>query len=132
MAGEIALGIAVLWVLLALIVGKHASNSGKSGIFWGITTFIFGILGLIVYAISLASAGNELSSGSGTRSCPECGANNVYSANYCHNCSYEFSDEDTSEFIDKNKIGAKYYCANCDSVVEKSADRCPECGGVFT
>lgn len=46
--------MAVVWIGIAFAVGSHASGQGKSSM-WGLAVFLFGMFGLIGYAISLAS-----------------------------------------------------------------------------
>lgn len=46
--------VAFAWVLTSAFIWFHAVEQGKSRL-WGVATFFFGIFGLVVYAISLAS-----------------------------------------------------------------------------
>jgi len=54
MAGEIILLLVVVWVFISLVVAGHASDNGKTKL-WGLAVLIFGLFGLVGYAISLAS-----------------------------------------------------------------------------
>lgn len=53
MEGLIAL-LAIGWIVTSVFTAAHAKDNGKTGL-WGVVVLIFGILGLVVYAISLAS-----------------------------------------------------------------------------
>lgn len=44
----------VVWVFVALLTAIHAAENNKTGL-WGVVVLIFGIFGLLGYAISLAS-----------------------------------------------------------------------------
>jgi hypothetical protein len=50
----------ILLVFLGLLTiagftGIHAAGQGKSGVFWFVVVFLLGLIGLVAYAISLAS-----------------------------------------------------------------------------
>lgn len=47
--------MAVVWITIALMTGSHADHQGKDGVQWAVIVGVFGIFGLIGYAISLAS-----------------------------------------------------------------------------
>lgn len=51
---ELLVALAFAWVLTSAFVWFHAVEQGKTRL-WGVAVFVFGILGLIAYAISLAS-----------------------------------------------------------------------------
>lgn len=54
MSGVLAVMLAVL-LCMAVGVGIHASGQQKSGALWGTVVFFTGVIGLVIYAISLAS-----------------------------------------------------------------------------
>lgn len=43
-----------VWLSISVYTGVHASDRGKSGVLWFFAVGIFGVLGLVAYAISLA------------------------------------------------------------------------------
>ena len=51
---ELFVLVAFAWVLTSVFTAAHAKDNGKTGL-WGVVVLIFGIFGLVVYAISLAS-----------------------------------------------------------------------------
>lgn len=42
------------WLFVSSFIGLHATDNEKTG-WWGLVVFLFGIFGLVGYAISLAS-----------------------------------------------------------------------------
>lgn len=42
------------WIVASVGTSIHAMGQGKTGL-WGLAVFVFGIFGLLFYAISLAS-----------------------------------------------------------------------------
>jgi len=44
----------LVWIALSFLVAGHAENQGKTQM-WGAAVFVFGIFGLVAYAISLGS-----------------------------------------------------------------------------
>ena len=46
--------IVIGWIVTAVGVGAHASGQNKTPL-WGAAVFVFGIFGLLFYAISLGS-----------------------------------------------------------------------------
>ena len=44
----------LVWIALSFIVAGHAEDQGKTRM-WGAAVFVFGIFGLVAYAISLGS-----------------------------------------------------------------------------
>lgn len=64
-------------------------------------------------------------------SCRECGANNVPSANYCHNCGAELETPDSENAARQKSDGGVYYCDKCGNTVSEESESCPNCGREF-
>lgn len=45
----------VVWIAMSLGTAIHAQKNGKGEVFWFVVVAISGILGMVAYAISLAS-----------------------------------------------------------------------------
>lgn len=46
--------VVVIWLAMAAGTHQHAKANGKSGL-WGVAVLLGGLLGLVLYAISLSS-----------------------------------------------------------------------------
>lgn len=128
MSDFIIVVIAISWLMAASFTASHASANNKSGIFWGVFVLLTGIIGLVIYAISLAGTNNPVSSES-SKSCPECGVNNMPTANFCHNCSKELADNGHPHIEDSRESEGKYFCTFCDGRLETEDKNCSNCGG---
>lgn len=64
-------------------------------------------------------------------SCPECGANNGRSANYCQNCGAELETAEPENAARKKSNGGIYYCDKCGNTVSEGSESCPNCDREF-
>lgn len=58
MANNLLLLLVFGWGLVSVFIAMHASGNRKTKL-WGLIVFIFGIFGLVFYAISLAGNSNQ-------------------------------------------------------------------------
>lgn len=80
-----------VWFIVALFVAAHASGNGRSGTLWFLITLFTGFLGLVLYAIILATDESP------TRICPECNFQNDADVTYCSDCGTEMPTADESD-----------------------------------
>lgn len=50
--------IAIIWLTISIWIAFNAKSNNRSPVFWGIFTFLTGLLGMIIYAIVIASSEN--------------------------------------------------------------------------
>ena len=125
MSGHLVL-LAVVWMVLAVVVGFHASNRGRSGFLWGTFTFFAGIFGVVVYLLVVLNEFDDPE-----RACPECSTKYTGAPAYCSNCGEPIDAEEKTRVAQKIRSGPRTYCSDCNSRVGFDADRCPSCGGIF-
>lgn len=133
MATADAFFVLFVFLVLGVVVGLHARGRGRSGVLWGVAVGLTGLFGLVVYAIVLASAESR------PVVCPTCEAENVKSANFCHNCGTDLEDRSggrsaggRSDSAELRTFGGAYYCSACSADVDGTPDECPRCGRTFT
>lgn len=108
----------IVWLALAGAVSRDAKARGRSQA-WTVVVLIFGVFGLIAYALTIGGGSNN--SGSRTTSqsteieCPECGASNVGNPNFCQNCGDE--------------LPTTVDCPVCGASNDSQANFCQGCGG---
>jgi len=123
----------LFWTALAVGVGIHAMDRGRSGFLWGLLTFFTGLVGLLVYAVVVGTAADTVDDDDAerVRRCPECSASHEGSPNYCADCGEPLDEDDDVVRARVLRSGSRGYCSNCKSQVGLDADDCTNCGAVF-
>lgn len=122
---------AMLWLVVAVAVGVHAMDRGRSGFFWGISTVITGVIGLVVYIVVIADELDDPDRGETVVVCSNCAARHDESPDYCSDCGEPLGEEDETSTAGIVRSGPAAYCGRCNARVEFGADECPNCGSVF-
>ena len=124
----------ILWFVVALAVGIHAFDRGRSGFFWGILTIVTGILGLIAYLVVMGNELDDPNRGEGEENvvvCPNCSARHAEPSNFCSDCGESLEEAEETSTASVVRSGSNAYCGNCNARVEFGADECESCGSVF-
>jgi len=122
----------ILWTMIAIGVGVHATNRGRNGFLWGLLTVFTGLLGVGIYAVVLASAADADSDEPDTvRVCSSCGARQYGRPDYCSDCGEPLGEVDETITASILRSGSQGYCSNCKSKVGLDDDACSSCGAVF-
>jgi DNA-directed RNA polymerase subunit RPC12/RpoP len=123
----------LFWIVLSVAVGIHASDRGRSGFLWAIVTAFTGLIGLLIYALVLGNAADQVTDDDPEqfRRCPACSTRHDGSPNYCSNCGEPLDEDDDVVVARLLRSGSRGYCSNCKSQVDLDADDCPDCGAVL-
>lgn len=130
----LAFVVLLFWIAIAVAVGIHANDRGRSGFLWGIVTGLTGLLGLLIYALVLGNAADQVDDSDDTeriRRCPECSANHDDAPNFCAECGEPLDEDDDVVVARLLRSGSRGYCSNCKTQVDLDADDCPNCGAVL-
>ncbi|BAE49267.1 hypothetical protein amb0463 [Paramagnetospirillum magneticum AMB-1] len=99
------MGVALIWIVFAVIVALIASNKGRSAGAW----LIYGLLLWPVALIHVALASNlkdvqaqqrQAAEVAHSKTCPRCAETIKAAARVCRFCQYEFSEEELRETED--------------------------------
>lgn len=130
--------VGLFWLSVAFTVAIDATRRGRQGGVWGITTFLLGPIGLVLYALAVlgAIAGSESDRseedhGSRYRACPVCGAGHDGIPDRCSACGEPLGPGDEPPSARLLRSGSRGYCGNCKARVGLDSERCPNCGSVF-
>lgn len=124
----------LFWVALSVAVGIHANDRGRSGFLWAIVTLLTGLVGLLVYALVLGHAAdqvNEEDDAERFRRCPACSTRHEGTPNFCGECGEPLDEDDDVVAARLLRSGSRGYCSNCKSQIALDADSCPNCGAVL-
>lgn len=119
----------ILWTMIAVGVGVHATNRGRNGFLWGLITVFTGLIGLGIYAVVLASTAED--EPDTIRVCSSCGARREGRPDYCPDCGEPLGADDETVTASILRSGSQGYCSNCKSEVGLGDDACSSCGAVF-
>jgi len=134
MAGEVlAVVVLLFWTALAVGVGIHAMDRGRSGFLWGLLTFFTGLVGLLIYAVVAGTAADTVDDDDPDRfrRCPACSTRHEGEPNYCSECGDPLDEDDDVVVARILRSGSRGYCSSCKSQVDLGADDCTNCGAVF-
>ena len=127
----------LFWLSVALAVGADAARRGRQGGVWGVTAFLLGPFGVLLYllvilgAMAGAESGGSDTDGSVDRVCPACGAGHAGTPDRCEECGEPLGPEDEPRSARLLRSGSRAYCGNCKSRAGLDSERCPNCGATF-
>lgn len=123
----------LLGIVLTVAVGVDAHNRGRSGLLWGLLTFLTGVIGAFIYAlVVLTGDGADADEGSDTRRvCSNCSAAHTGAPDYCSDCGEPLGADDDAPVASILRSGSQGYCGNCKSEVPLDADTCSNCGALL-
>ena len=128
----------LFWLSVAVAVAVDAARRGRQGDVWGVTAFLLGPFGVLLYVLVIlgAMAGAESDSpdtagGSIERVCPACETGHTGTPDHCEECGEPLGPEDEPRSARLLRSGSRGYCGNCKSRVGLDAAVCPNCGAAF-
>lgn len=136
MAGHtvlILLGVLV-WLTVSIAVAIDAIRRGRIGGVWGITVFLLGPIGLLIYVLVVLSAGastDDADRDRRVRVCSNCGHRTEGGMDRCASCGEPLGPGDEPPSAGILQSGARSYCSNCHTRVEPDATLCPGCGSAL-
>jgi len=132
MAGhEVLILLSVLvWLTVSIAVAIDAIRRGRSGGVWGITVFLLGPIGLLLYVLVILTAMASVDGDDEdqpVRVCPNCGGRNEGDVDRCESCGVRVTLGDEPPSARVIQSGARSYCSNCHTRIEPETTMCPGC-----
>lgn len=121
---------ALLWILIAIAIGIHASNRDRSGFIWFLVTFFLGLFGVVIYLLVIS--GGDDDEPEDVRVCSNCSTGHAGSPNFCSNCGEPLDPDAETGVARIVRSGSRAYCSNCNGRVAVDDNVCPDCGSVFS
>jgi len=91
--------IFLVWLILAIVVGKYASNKGLSGVFYFFLSLVLSpLLGFLIAAVSKRDT-DVIAALTGMKKCPDCAEYVQREANICRFCGRKFASVETSAVV---------------------------------
>jgi RNA polymerase subunit RPABC4/transcription elongation factor Spt4 len=136
--GVLLLAVGLFWLSVALAVGADATRRGRQGGVWGVTAFLLGPFGILLYVLVIlgtmagaGSGGSDSYGGSIDRVCPTCETGHTESPDRCRECGEPLGPEDEPRSARLLRSGSRGYCGDCKSRVDLDSTACPNCGAAF-
>lgn len=130
--------VGLIWLSVAVAAGSDAIRRGRQGGVWGITVFVLGPVGLLLYVLVVLGTIAQAGSGETTaddrtadRVCPSCAAGYVGTPDRCEECGEPLGPEDEPRSARLLRSGSRGYCEDCKSRVDLDSTVCPNCGAAF-
>jgi hypothetical protein len=131
--GFLLLLVGLFWISVALAVGADAVRRGRQGGVWGVTVFLLGPFGILLYVLVLLGgmAAGESDGSDTDRVCPACGAGHTRRPDRCEECGETLEPGDGPRSASLIRSGSRGYCGDCRSRVALDSEVCPNCGAAF-
>lgn len=120
----------LVWLTVSIAVAFDAIRRGRSGGVWGITVFLLGPIGLLLYVLVILTAMasvDEEAADQPVRVCPNCGDRNEGEMDRCESCGEPLGPGDEPPSARVIQSGGRSYCSNCHTRVEPETTMCPGC-----
>lgn len=136
--GALLLAVGLFWLSVALAVGVDAARRGRQGGVWGVTAFLLGPFGILLYVLvilgTMAGAGSgssDTETESIDRVSPACETGHTGTPDRCEECDELLEPEAEPRSARLIRSGSRGYCGNCKSRVALDSAVCPDCGAAF-